>query len=105
MLTHSKDEVQMASGSIWNSVASGEGFMAHFTGPGRVWIQTHKKPLPTNAKGEVVQQANPLVCLAVFGCFLLVFLGIASLIILAIFFGEGGDGPGPMKVQWASGEL
>lgn len=33
-------EVQRASRSLLGSLTSGEGFVAHFTGPGRIYIQT-----------------------------------------------------------------
>ena len=33
------------------SVASGEGFMVHFVGPGQVWVQTHR-PLPLAEPGR-----------------------------------------------------
>lgn len=36
-------DVGMASKSIYSSVASGEGMMCHFTGPGVVYVQTHKQ--------------------------------------------------------------
>ena len=34
------------SSSIFRSVASGEGLMCHFEGPGDVWVQTHTAPPP-----------------------------------------------------------
>lgn len=33
-------EVHRAAKSLWGSFTSGEGFVAHFTGPGRLYIQT-----------------------------------------------------------------
>ena len=36
--------------TVFNSAASGEGLMCFFTGPGTVWLQTHKPAAP--AKGE-----------------------------------------------------
>ena len=31
-------------GSAFRSMASGEGLMCHFEGPGEVWVQTHVEP-------------------------------------------------------------
>ena len=51
-------EVGMASrrrdflGSVINSAASGEGLMCFFHGPGRLWLQTHKRPGEQDSKGK-----------------------------------------------------
>ena len=77
------------------------------TGPGRVWIQTHKKRLATNDKGQVAQEANPLVCIAVLGCFLIAFLAIIALIGVGLVFGAGAEGGAAARasnIHWG-GEL
>ena len=102
-------EVGMATSSIWGSVASGEGMMAHFTGPGRVWIQTHKRIVKSNGQGEAVAtETNPVICLAILACMLIVFLTISLLIGLGIVFVGGAEsggvaGAGATNIRW--GEL
>ena len=36
-----------ARGSAWRSLASGEGLMCHFEGPGEVFVATHGRPRQT----------------------------------------------------------
>ena len=99
----------MATSSFWGSVASGEGMMAHFTGPGRVWVQTHKRIGKSDGEGKAVAtEINPVVCLAILACMLIVFLTISLLIGLGIVFVAGAEsggvaGDGTTNIRW--GEL
>lgn len=94
--------VGMATTSIFGTLASGEGIMCTFTGPGSVWIQSHR-PQQVSTGGQK-QKANQQVgglggtivglCFAcVFIIFLLLFAGA---FLYAIMNGEsvewGGDG-------------
>jgi len=56
-------QVGMASTGIFNTFASGEGLMCTMTGPGSVWLQTHKPP-PVEKGGKKRNDDNPLAFLA-----------------------------------------
>ncbi|CAK9069900.1 Uncharacterized protein M6_Spy0233 [Durusdinium trenchii] len=90
--------VGMASNSLFGTVASGEGLMCTFVGPGPVWIQTHK---PTGSQGpqraKKPKSAGPqdlMVC-ALFAC--VVFMIFAFL--LMVFLGNFDDGPRKSRFQ------
>merc|ERR1712167_284175 len=79
--------ISMGTTSIFGSIASGEGIMCTFTGPGPVWVQSHK---PKNvqsggAKQVQVGGAKPLICFCCFFCFILMFM---LLVVYLIIFGD-----------------
>ena len=83
-----KHEVGLAAQSgglmarAFTSATSGEGLMCHFTGPGEIYIQSHKPDMPTVGEGgsnsnRRAHQAHPL-----FGCIVAVMVvGFFGLII------------------------
>mmetsp|Transcript_66368 Transcript_66368/g.171617 ORF Transcript_66368/g.171617 Transcript_66368/m.171617 type:complete len:314 (-) Transcript_66368:45-986(-) len=93
--------VGMATTSIFGTLASGEGIMCTFTGPGSVWIQSHR-PQQVSTGGQK-QKANQQVGLGgtivglCFACVFIIFLLLfAGAFLYAIMNGEsvewGGDG-------------
>eukprot|EP00929_Paragymnodinium_shiwhaense_P086951 TRINITY_DN47303_c0_g1_i1.p1 TRINITY_DN47303_c0_g1~~TRINITY_DN47303_c0_g1_i1.p1 ORF type:complete len:313 (-),score=44.87 TRINITY_DN47303_c0_g1_i1:228-1166(-) len=90
-------EVGMA-GSFFNSMASGEGLMCTFTGPGPVWVQTHKPPPPPSGnngsgKSGQVQLQGPAACCVVV-LVLLVFAMVFAFIIWDAMSNGGSSGSG-----------
>jgi len=93
--------VGMATNSIFGSLASGEGIMCTFTGPGPVWIQSHK-PSPAESSGSKSGKRSSSASGDIVGklmgcCFLCVFL--------AVFFGIFGlfaykAVTDPGSIQW-----
>ena len=95
--------VGMATGSVMSSVASGEGLMVHFTGPGDVYIQTQKLEggdggarKSSRSKSSSGNDGGP--CALCFLCFIVLFFifvfGFLAFSVLqdSGFFG-GGDRP------------
>lgn len=93
---------QSLMGSLASSVTSGEGLMCFFTGPGRLWLQTHKPPPPAGKSNEGGASRGSgggfnaglcLVCM-VMTCFAVVATGIAvfSMVGGSSFMGGGGGG-------------
>ena len=73
----------MASASIFGSMASGEGLMCTFTGPGPVWVQTHKpREQHPSSRRSKPGQGGPLLGLCIIGC----IICVAIIMILAIVF-------------------
>mmetsp|Transcript_16400 Transcript_16400/g.38447 ORF Transcript_16400/g.38447 Transcript_16400/m.38447 type:complete len:279 (+) Transcript_16400:34-870(+) len=65
-------EMKLASGgrgiasALFSSAASGEGLMCFFTGPGSVWLQTHKPPqLPPKGRDAQCSPTGVLLILVV----------------------------------------
>ena len=97
--------VGMATGSVMSSMASGEGLMVHFTGPGDVYIQTQKleggdggarKSSSKSSTGDAA--GTCFVC--VIGAFMLTVFGVFIFLILqdsGVF--RGGGGP-PVHQSW-----
>lgn len=86
-------EVGMATRSIFGSVASGEGLMCTFTGPGALWVQTHKPRAEAQAGSSKGRRrapsspAGPFVGI----CAMLVFFLVVVAIFVAIAFAEEGQ--------------
>ena len=81
--------IGMASTSILGSIASGEGLLCTFRGPGPVWIQTHKsKPQDPSSRRAKQSPGGTLVGLCVFGCFLTTFLVV---IVIIVFFADQSE--------------
>jgi hypothetical protein len=82
-----KYEVGMASrrggflGSVVNSAASGEGLMCFFHGPGRLWLQTHKRPGEKDSKGNGgrTQGASVLFVLIFFLVIVIMFIAVSQM--------------------------
>jgi len=98
--------VGMATGSVMSSMASGEGLMVHFTGPGDVYIQTQKleggdggaRKSSSNAARTGDAAGTCFVC--VIGAFMLTVFGVFIFLILqdsGVF--RGGGGP-PVHQSW-----
>lgn len=82
--------VGMASSSLFGTMASGEGLMCSFTGPGALWIQTHKSSASTQQGSKMKQQqgaSNIIGACIVFFIFIIFFL----MIIVAVVFGSQGS--------------
>lgn len=90
-------ELGMAAKSLFGSAASGEGIMCTFTGPGSVWIQTHKQPPPSGKDGQRQTGGSSNVAGMFFMCiFLLIFLSVFGFIAyMAIMH--------PDQVEWGNG--
>jgi len=93
--------VGMATTSIFGTLASGEGIMCTFTGPGSVWIQSHKPQQVSTGgqKQKANQQVGPggtIVGLCFACVFILFLLLFAGAFLYALMNGEnvewGGDG-------------
>ena len=68
---------------LMTSATSGEGLMCHFTGPGEVFLQTHKPNVGPATDGQSSkQQAHPLVGL----CFLCIFGSVFLLVVCAVVY-------------------
>eukprot|EP00930_Biecheleria_cincta_P046966 TRINITY_DN32489_c0_g1_i1.p1 TRINITY_DN32489_c0_g1~~TRINITY_DN32489_c0_g1_i1.p1 ORF type:complete len:327 (-),score=62.77 TRINITY_DN32489_c0_g1_i1:37-969(-) len=101
--------VGMATNSVFGSLASGEGIMCTFTGPGPVWIQSHK-PQPAessgNNRGHRGSSASGDLVGKLMGCcflcvFLAAFIGIFGLVAYkaitdpdSVEWGDSGGGGG-----------
>ena len=82
--------VGMASSSPFGTVASGEGLMCTFTGPGPVWIQTHKpKQADPRVKSKSRQSPQDLLACAVFAC--VAFFILACFLLMVILAGSVGN--------------
>lgn len=96
-------------GSIFGSMASGEGLMCTFTGPGPVWIQTHKESEPHSGAQKRGNGSGPFgkiigCCVAIL--FLCVFGGVFAYVGYLSLFGDGSwqqDGAG--SYQWVANDL
>eukprot|EP00927_Polykrikos_kofoidii_P058312 TRINITY_DN52762_c0_g1_i1.p1 TRINITY_DN52762_c0_g1~~TRINITY_DN52762_c0_g1_i1.p1 ORF type:complete len:290 (+),score=53.01 TRINITY_DN52762_c0_g1_i1:64-933(+) len=73
-------QVGMATNSIFGSVASGEGLMCTFTGPGSLWLQTHKDVSDGKSERRKEQKAPPVVLCCVIGLIFLFFLIVFTVI-------------------------
>ena len=82
---------EMASKSLWNSVSSGEGLMCNFSGPGIIYLQSHKPDAledGNNGKkrlrgGSAVGSGATIMCFL----FLMIVLFIVGVIIsVSIYF-------------------
>mmetsp|Transcript_19509 Transcript_19509/g.44376 ORF Transcript_19509/g.44376 Transcript_19509/m.44376 type:complete len:274 (-) Transcript_19509:81-902(-) len=88
-------EVGMAVPSVFGSLASGEGMLCTFTGPGSVWVQTHKPrqgkepQRPAGGAGSLIGR-----CLSY-----LMFFIIFGFIVYMTVFGEGGRSKQVKKVR------
>lgn len=81
-------EVGMASSSLFGTVASGEGLMCSFIGPGSVWIQTHKSSREGSSSRSKSRskQSNPLgECIAIMIFLLLALMMIIAMIMAAMY--------------------
>ena len=85
--------VGMASSSLFGTMASGEGLMCSFTGPGPVWIQTHKSSSASTQQGSKMKQqqgaSNIIGACIVFFIFIIFFL----MLIVAVVFGSQSEIP------------
>lgn len=97
-------------GSIFGSMASGEGLMCTFTGPGPVWIQTHKESEPHSGaqkqRGSGSGPFGKIVGCCVMAFFLCIFGGVVAYVGYLSLFGDGSwqqDGDG--SYSWVSNEL
>lgn len=96
--------------SIFGSMASGEGLMCTFTGPGPVWIQTHKESEPHGGaqrqRGSGGGPAGKVVGCCVMLLFVCIFGGVIAYVGYLSVFGDGSwqqDGSGSFR--WVSNEL
>eukprot|EP01063_Lacrimia_lanifica_P015782 TRINITY_DN22449_c0_g1_i1.p1 TRINITY_DN22449_c0_g1~~TRINITY_DN22449_c0_g1_i1.p1 ORF type:complete len:308 (+),score=59.14 TRINITY_DN22449_c0_g1_i1:48-971(+) len=87
--------IGMASRGIFDSVASGEGLMCFFEGPGTVFIQSHKPDeSPSGTDGSRPRRGgggglNPVVGLLFLVCFGCFFLIVLTTVVGAAFGGGG----------------
>jgi uncharacterized protein (AIM24 family) len=91
-----KYETGLATGSVYSSVTSGEGLMCFFTGPGIVYVQSHKPVAAThgNAKhSQPATHAQQWVGLCLVFLFLLIFISAFSFVAYMIYTDQmqGGD--------------
>ena len=111
-------EMKLAGGgrglsSLYSSAASGEGLMCFFTGPGTVWLQTHKPMLTSevseNGKTRVVRSAGggggglgSCLCSCLF--FLIVAAVLAGVFVVVPAYGgrwvEQYPGSGSYTLKW-----
>ena len=82
--------VGMASNSLFGTVASGEGLMCTFTGPGPVWIQTHKVKQTEGAKVKQQAGASNIIGACIVFFIFMVFFGM---VVLALVFGSSSEIP------------
>jgi len=69
---------KMASSSVWGSVSSGEGLMCEFTGPGVIYLQSHKSILKD---GDNSKTNSPGIAFFIVFLFLMLFLIITFIFI------------------------
>ena len=85
-------------GAAFNSAASGEGFMCFFTGPGNLWLQTHKPPPPPPGSdgtssgrrggGSASSSGSPVRCCML--CLTLLLMVGAAITFLFVVPSQGG---------------
>lgn len=73
--------IGMASASVFSSLASGEGLLCTFTGPGPVWIQTHKPKSHGSSQRSRPAPGGALIGLCIFGCFISIFIIVIFVIL------------------------
>eukprot|EP00239_Pterosperma_sp_CCMP1384_P004989 CAMPEP_0197846274 /NCGR_PEP_ID=MMETSP1438-20131217/3040_1 /TAXON_ID=1461541 /ORGANISM="Pterosperma sp., Strain CCMP1384" /LENGTH=290 /DNA_ID=CAMNT_0043457855 /DNA_START=9 /DNA_END=881 /DNA_ORIENTATION=- len=92
-------QMGMASQSLYTSVTSGEGMMCHFTGPGTVYVQTHKPPVvitSQDGKKKASTQDGGIVGMCLGFLFLMVFVAFfAFFVYMAINH--------PDSIEWSDG--
>ena len=94
--------------SLYSSAASGEGLMCFFTGPGTLWLQTHKPPPPpVDEKGRPVARSGNAGSQGTGCCGFCVFLSIVMAILYGIFVYVPNNGgrwvqqyDGSYTLQW-----
>ena len=97
-------------GAAFSSAASGEGLMCFFTGPGQLWLQTHKPPpLPADGHREGRRRGGGgggggSVVGCCVGCLLLVLLLGAAAAAFVLVPAYGGrwvqTAPGAYSLEW-----
>ncbi len=80
---------RMASSSVWGSVSSGEGLMCEFTGPGTIYLQSHK-PIVKDGEGSKAQGSNtsPFAAFIVMMIFFFILSMFAYLVVADGFQNE-----------------
>ena len=70
---------KMASSSVWGSISSGEGLMCEFTGPGIIYLQSHK---PRLKDGDNSKPRNSSGISLFFGLILFIILSFFTFIFI-----------------------
>jgi len=79
--------IGLATPSWYGSFASGEGMMCTFTGPGSVWLQTHKPRRDKAARNGGSSQGG-ILGLCVICIFMIIFIGVFGF----VGYMQWGDG-------------
>lgn len=92
--------VGMASNSLFGTMASGEGLMCTFTGPGPVWIQTHKASRKDRESGSKVNRqagAGNLI-----GACIVFFIFVVFLLMVIVAVSQGSEIPDRSRRRYIS---
>eukprot|EP00438_Fugacium_kawagutii_P028910 Skav225414 [mRNA] locus=scaffold2656:773536:777833:- [translate_table: standard] len=82
--------VGMASNSLFGTMASGEGLMCTFTGPGPVWIQTHKASSKDREGSKAKSQAGAGNLI---GACVVFFIFVVFLLMVIVAVSQGSSIP------------